>query len=114
MDNPQIQIQIDLDEKKVPEKIIWTSSSLPEPKDLDAKAMLLSFWDSKDKTAMRLDLWTKTMMVDEMADFFYQTFLSFSDTYHRSVPDSMLHEDIKKFAHSFKEKFKQEQVKNTP
>ena len=30
---------------------------------------MLSFWDSTDKSALRIDLWTKDMMVDEMADF---------------------------------------------
>ena len=31
--------------------------------------MAIAFWDGADKTAMRIDLWTKDMMVDEMADF---------------------------------------------
>jgi hypothetical protein len=35
--------------------------------------MMLSFWDGSEKAALRIDLWTKDMMVDEMADFFYQT-----------------------------------------
>ena len=40
-----------------------------------AKAMCIAFWDGADKTALRIDLWTKDMMVDEMADFYYQMFI---------------------------------------
>jgi hypothetical protein len=35
--------------------------------------MMVSFWDGADKAAMRIDLWTQQMMVDEMADFLSRT-----------------------------------------
>jgi len=34
------------------------------------KGHAIGFLDSADKAALRMDLWTKDMMVDEMADFF--------------------------------------------
>jgi gliding motility-associated protein GldC len=39
----------------------------------EAKAIMLSVWDSKEKESMRIDLWTKEMPVDEMKIFFHQT-----------------------------------------
>jgi gliding motility-associated protein GldC len=39
----------------------------------EAKAIMLSIWDSKVKESMRIDLWTKDMPVDEMKIFFHQT-----------------------------------------
>jgi hypothetical protein len=32
-----------------------------------------------EKAALRIDLWTKDMMVDEMADFFYQTLMTMAE-----------------------------------
>jgi gliding motility-associated protein GldC len=36
----------------------------------EAKAVMLSVWDSKAKESLRIDLWTKEMPVDEMKIFF--------------------------------------------
>jgi len=65
-----IQIDITLDEQKMPAGIAWQATGKSGDKPNNAKAMLLAFWDKDDKTALRIDLWTKDMMVDEMTDFF--------------------------------------------
>ena len=66
MQKSTITVDVYLDENKVPEKIQWkaTDSSVPEVEG--AKALMMALWDGADKTAMRIDLWTKDMMVDEM------------------------------------------------
>ncbi|MBK7433345.1 MAG: hypothetical protein IPI66_05120 [Chitinophagaceae bacterium] len=66
-----------------------------------AKAMCIAFWDGADKTAMRIDLWTKDMMVDEMADFYYQMLMSMADTFKRATQQEEMGEDMKKFAKVF-------------
>jgi gliding motility-associated protein GldC len=76
-----------------------------------AKAMCLAFWDGADKTALRIDLWTKDMMVDEMADFFYQTMMTMADTYGRATKYNEQVEEMKKFAKDFYEKFQAKQLK---
>ena len=53
----------------MPEGISWTATDATGKRQR-SKAMMLAFWDGEEKAAMRIDLWTKTMMVDEMADFF--------------------------------------------
>ena len=71
-----ITINVELDDERVPSTIKWhaTESTASEPQN--AKAMMLSFWDGADKSALRIDLWTQKMMVDEMADFYYQTMMT--------------------------------------
>ncbi len=72
---------------------------------------MLAFWDGADKTALRIDLWTKEMMVDEMADFFYQTMMTMADTYQRATKQEELVNDMKTFAKDFYKKFQEIQMK---
>ncbi len=112
MEKNSIQIDIILDENKIPAKIEWTAPNNPVQK---AKAMMLGFWDGTDKSALRIDLWTKDMMVDEMADFYYQFFMTMADNYKRATHDEQAVNDIKQFAKLFMEKFrKQQEAKNKP
>ena len=68
-----ILIDVELDEQKVPANIEWKATDSTMERPQQAKAMMLSLWDGADKAALRIDLWTQKMMVDEMADFYYQT-----------------------------------------
>ncbi|MEK7198683.1 MAG: hypothetical protein AAB212_02025 [Bacteroidota bacterium] len=51
------------------------------------------------------------MMVDEMADFYYQTMMGMADTYLRATQQTELVNDMKKFAKDFYKKFKETQLK---
>jgi gliding motility-associated protein GldC len=70
----------------------------------EAKAIMLSVWDSKSKESMRIDLWTKEMPVDEMKIFFHQTLVAMSDTFHRATGDEKMAETMKDFCEYFAEK----------
>ena len=72
---------------------------------------MISFWDGAEKTALRIDLWTKDMMVDEMADFFYQTMMTMADTYGRATNYKEKVGEMKKFAQDFYQKFREKQLK---
>jgi gliding motility-associated protein GldC len=106
-----ITIDVHLNENKVPENITWKASDSTIEDAQKAKAMMLAFWDGAEKTALRIDLWTKDMMVDEMADFFYQTYMTMADTYDRATQHKEVVEDMKKFAHEFYHKFRERQLK---
>src|SRR6267154_797050 len=101
MPTSTITIDVLTDESHVPETIAWSASDTTASNAQKAKAMMLAFWDGAEKTALRIDLWTKEMMVDEMADFFYQTFMTMADTYHRATQDQALVNDMKQFAKDF-------------
>jgi gliding motility-associated protein GldC len=112
MNQSTIVIDVVLDQDKVPEHIYWTATDSTAEMKQKAKAMMLAFWDSSDKSALRIDLWTKDMMVDEMGDFFYQTFLTMADTYHRATKNTELVEEMKQFAKLFLAKFKEQQLRD--
>ena len=111
MRKSSINIDVELDENNVPGQINWKATDTTADKAQKAKAMMLAFWDSTDKTALRIDLWTKDMMVDEMADFFYQSFMTMAETYHRATKDTQLAGDIKEFAKNFYNKSREQQLK---
>jgi len=107
MENSTITISVKLDENKIPQKIEWNAIGTTTEHKQQAKAFMLSFWDGMEKTAMRIDLWTKEMMVDEMADFYYQTLITMADTYNRATHDDELTNDMKEFAKNFYQKFRE-------
>jgi gliding motility-associated protein GldC len=104
MDKHSININVHLDNEKMPEHIDWDASGSSVEEGKAAKAFMLSLWDGQEKTAMRMDLWTKKMMVDEMNDFFFQTLMTMADTYTRATRNEDLSNEMKSFARSFKEK----------
>jgi gliding motility-associated protein GldC len=106
-----ITINVQTDESKIPDVISWNASDTTADNDQKAKAMMLSFWDGAEKTALRIDLWTKDMMIDEMADFFYQTMMTMADTYGRATNHKDIVADMKKFAQDFYQKFREKQLK---
>ncbi len=111
MQQSTITIDVTLDDKKVPEQISWSATASTADEARKAKAMMLSFWDGADKAALRIDLWTKEMMVDEMADFFYQTMMTMADSFDRATHQHELVDDLKNFAESFYGKFREIQLK---
>ncbi len=106
-----ITIDVQLDKDKVPQHISWRASDSTADEAQPSKAMMLAFWDGADKAAMRIDLWTKEMMVDEMADFYYQTFMTMADTFNRATKNADLVKDLKDFAGNFYKKFREQQQK---
>ncbi len=110
MQNSTITIDVQLDPDKVPQQISWRASQSTVERAQKAKAMMISFWDGADKSALRIDLWTKDMMVDEMADFFYQTIATMGDTFERATQNKDLANDMKNFAKDFYKKFRDSQL----
>ncbi len=100
----QINIQIELAEDKMPETIQWTAPDGGVSDWQNAKALLLGMWDGEEKSALRIDLWTGKMMVDEMNDFFYQTLFGMADTYQRATKNADLAKEMKEFAKTFLKK----------
>ncbi|HRE51785.1 MAG TPA: gliding motility protein GldC [Flavitalea sp.] len=105
-----ITIDVTLDEQRMPEALTWKATESSADAGKKAKAMILSFWDGTDKTALRIDLWTKDMMIDEMTDFFYQTMMSMADSFDRATQQKELTADMKKFAQNFYKKFHETQL----
>lgn len=111
MASSKITIEVELDEGKVPQSIRWQATDSTADRMQEAKAFMLSLWDGADKSALRIDLWTQKMMVDEMADFYYQTIMTMADTFERATKQNELVDDMKEFAKQFYKKFQEQQMK---
>ena len=99
----EIKFLVELDENRVPEKLTWTAQDGGVDHE-EAKAMMVSLWDSKAQETLRIDLWTKDMPVDEMKLFFHQTLVSMSDTFMRATGDEKMTATMKDFAEYFADK----------
>jgi gliding motility-associated protein GldC len=106
-----IEINVLMDEQRVPESITWKATDSTADMEQKAKAMLLAFWDGADKSALRIDLWGKDMMVDEMGDFFYQMLMTMADTFQRATNKPELSAGMKDYARSFMKDFKNSLLK---
>ena len=110
MESSTITIKVKLDENKIPQQIEWNATGTTTQHTQQAKAFMLAFWDGAEKTAMRIDLWTKDMMVDEMADFFYQTLSTMADTFRRATHNEALTNEMREYAQTFYQKFRDSQT----
>src|SRR6218665_2451686 len=99
----EIKFIVELDENRVPEKLNWSAQDGGVENE-EAKAMMLSIWDSKVQETLRIDLWTKDMPVDEMKKFFHQTLVAMADTFQRATQDEKMTDTMKDFCDYFAEK----------
>lgn len=99
----EIKFIVELDENRVPEKLSWSAQDGGVENE-EAKAMMLSIWDSKVQETLRIDLWTKDMPVDEMKKFFHQTLVAMADTFQRATQDEKMTDTMKDFCDYFAEK----------
>lgn len=96
-----IHIDVEVDENNIPDKIQWLTD---DGKDSEAKALILSVWDGQQNSALRIDLWTKDMQVDEMKMMFHQTIVTMADSFERATGEKEMSLSMKDFAEYFAEK----------
>lgn len=99
-----ITLKVQLNESGGPEAIDWQAEDATGPQQKPAEALLLSLWDAEAKQALRIDLWTPRMTVEEMNAFYYQTLMTMADTYKNATSNETLMAEIKLFAKRFAEK----------
>ena len=99
----KIELNVELDENRVPEKLTWSAEDGGINNE-EAKALMLSVWDSNTQEMLRIDLLTKDMPVDEMKLFFHQTLVAMSNTFNRATQDDKMTATMKDFCDYFAEK----------
>ncbi|MGB7650688.1 MAG: gliding motility protein GldC [Gallionella sp.] len=102
MKTSEIKFTVTLDDKNMPQKIDWSASD--GDVDSSSKAIMLSVWDSEAKNTLRIDLWTREMMVDEMKQFFHQNLLAMADTLERATAEKEAAKAMRNFAQEFGER----------
>jgi gliding motility-associated protein GldC len=103
MATSKILIHVETDENAVPEQITWTAED-GNITNRKAKAMALAMWDDADGVAMKMDLWTKEMSVEEMRQFTCQTLMTLADTFERSTSDKAHAEALRAFTKELAER----------
>jgi gliding motility-associated protein GldC len=104
MKKSEIKFSIDLDENNLPEKIDWSATDGGEQSS--SKAVMIALWDANENNTLRIDLWTKDMMVDEMKQFYHQCLLSMADTFERATGEAEVSKEMRAYAQHFAEKLK--------
>lgn len=102
----KINFKIQLDDKKMPEKIEWQADDANFTGLKEAKTMMLSLWDKEDKVTLGIDLWTNDMLVDDMNLHFYQMILKLGDTYRKATSNPETAKMFDEFASKFADKVK--------
>lgn len=104
MKQSEIKFTVTLDEKNIPQKIDWSATD--GGVQSDTSAIMLSVWDSEAKNTLRIDLWTREMMVDEMKQFYHQSLLSMADSLERATGEKEAAKAMRNFAQEFGERMK--------
>lgn len=100
MRTTNINIRVELDENQVPEKMLWNAEDGGIENE-ETKAIMVSVWDDAKKEALRIDLWTKEMPVDDMKMFLHQILLSISHTYEKATGEEDVAQWLEDTAETF-------------
>lgn len=100
MRSTQITIDVQLDDNHVPETITWNAED-GGVEQQPTKATMISVWDDKTMEALRIDLWTKDMPLDQMKMFIHQILVSLGHTYQRASGE----EDVAAWMEEMAEEF---------
>ena len=85
----------------VPTRIEWQASEAKGEGPVPCQSMMLSVWDSDNKTTAAIDLWTKEATVDDMNLHFFQMFHKMAETYLRATNNPDMATEIHEFADGF-------------
>ncbi len=96
----EISLQIDLDENDVPQNIKWSAEGSENENGSPSKAIMLALWDEAENNTLRIDLWTKSMMVDEMKKFACQNIITMADSFERATGEKAVAEEMREFGKS--------------
>ncbi|MDZ4666726.1 MAG: gliding motility protein GldC [bacterium] len=97
----QIRINVHLDKENLPIDIKWDADDADFDGQESAKGMMLSIFDGLQQNAMRIDLWTQDMNVEEMNLFMFQTLATMADTFEKATGNKELSDEMRDFVHHF-------------
>jgi gliding motility-associated protein GldC len=104
-----ISIDVSLDTQNIPEEISWHATDNPGVVE-KTKSFALSFWDAESSAIMRIDLWTKDMLVGEMKRFFLQSLGGMNETLKSATNDQDWFDEVEKTIQLLAEKLRKEEM----
>ena len=102
MRKSKISFEIELDENNLPQSILLNTDD-GQLKDVAIKSFLISAWDEKKNETLRIDLWTKNMMVNEMLIMYHQTLLSMATSLEKATNEHKLADALRDYCAFFGE-----------
>tara|TARA_B100001029_G_scaffold147277_1_gene128109 strand:- start:486 stop:818 length:333 start_codon:yes stop_codon:yes gene_type:complete len=105
MKKSQLKFDLQLDDNNLPYKITMNSDD-KQAEDIDLKSIMIAAWDAKKMETLRVDLWTKEMMVNEMYIMFHQTLLSMASTLEKSTGNEKMSSALRDYCEFFAEQTK--------
>ena len=100
----EIKFTVHLDETRLPVKINWEATEAGFVGEKTCKGIMVSIFDEAENNTLKIDLWTKEMLIDEMNRFFSETFMTMADTYSKATGNAEISNSIKQFASDFADK----------
>lgn len=97
----EIKVTVDLDIDNLPTRIEWQATEAKDDGPVSCQSVMMSLWNSEDKSTAAIDLWTKDTTIDDMNLHFYQLFHKMADTYMRATNNS----DVANLIHEFGDGF---------
>lgn len=90
----EIKFTVELDQKNIPERIVWEATDNPTGKPEETKSIALSVWDQEQRNTLRIDLWSKDMPVDEMKQFCIENVAGIAENIKNSTGDEEMHKEL--------------------
>lgn len=98
----EIKILVHLDDKNIPEKIVWSATDTDIEGVKIADAMSFTLWDKDENITLGIDLWTKEMLLNNMYTFVQQNLLKLADMLQRATNNFNAAEIIRKSSDELK------------
>jgi gliding motility-associated protein GldC len=104
MKKSKIEFEIELDDKNIPEKIIWNASDNPDgDSPSETRSISIALWDHMQKNTLRIDLWSKEMQVDEMKRFYVDMLGGLAQSIMNSTGDEFMATELNTLCEKFVE-----------
>lgn len=110
----EIKFKIFLDEKNLPETIEWFATDHETAEFKKCKSVMISLWDENTDNTLRIDLWTKSMMIEEMDKHFFQSLIAMSETYEKATKTNFIVEEMNNFCNKIAEKIMKAENEKKP
>lgn len=100
----EINIRINLDANRVPDKIEWQASDAHQAFPSESKSVFLALLDKETLDTSTLFLWTKECQVAEMDRKIFYALSALSDGYFKATQNTELANEMRRFVQYFGEK----------
>jgi gliding motility-associated protein GldC len=113
MRKSNIQFEVLLDEKNIPDSINWDATDNPNEGINETRAIHVAVWDNYNQGTMAIPLWTKDMEVFDMKRFYIEIMGGIADTLETATGDlhmtNQIHQLVQKLVKELKEEMKKAQ-----